>query len=727
MKKVYLMKGMAAMALGLVVASCNKTDVFNPYAEQEAKQQEFTANFQKSVMDGKTIDPNQTWSTSTMANITVNLNLDYGETYDVLVFTADPVANKNISFIGKTQMKSGESKTISVARPSDVHNLYVAVYDKTGYMMTMPVYVKDNAASANFGTTSAQNVARRTATTGNSYSVTAYSAPDLSEYNQGTTITDEVNSNTNIPATANYFKIDQDWTGVFAPIAAASTSIDHPMSIYVTAKWTINGDQRINGGCIVIVGDGGEIVINEGANLSTNDDHNYSGMIYVLPGGKITGKGLLAFHNATEGLKTTYSYNGGTINVGTINLNGGTLYNANGATVQATDIQGGAANSKLINQGKAVFTNAGDINNMGNSAYAGLQWENACQLIVTNTLTIANNSKLDQGGYIECGNLVLNGADATDGTRIYMGPSSFINIAGDIKTNNLGIEAPTTGEYAFVQFKTNSFGNYGNNKNTYFYGHLQFVYPAGATIQNRFKEAWACNAVNQSWGYTNFSEEEAKVLTSNTTKDKIEASDCSKGTTGPGTEIIPSTPSYIYFAFEDLGTTDDFDFNDVVIRVSTPVEGISTVELCAAGGTMPTYVLYDGAILGNGEEVHAKFGVSTSTMVNTLGAEGSTTDDEFKTLGTINVAGTADLTTLPFSISVNNNNGQSTLVSVGNFNGKAPLYITASGDENGRWFWPTGRTNIADAFETFADWAADATSNTDWYKNATSGKVFVWE
>ena len=58
MKMNYLMKGMAVMALGLVAVSCNKMDSFNPYAEQEIKQEEFTNNFQTEVLNGKSVDAN---------------------------------------------------------------------------------------------------------------------------------------------------------------------------------------------------------------------------------------------------------------------------------------------------------------------------------------------------------------------------------------------------------------------------------------------------------------------------------------------------------------------------------------------------------------------------------------------------------------------------------------------------------------------------------------------
>lgn len=61
---------------------------------------------------------------------------------------------------------------------------------------------------------------------------------------------------------------------------------------------------------------------------------------------------------------------------------------------------------------------------------------------------------------------------------------------------------------------------------------------------------------------------------------------------------------------EDLGASDDFDFNDVVFDVAL-LSDATVITLRAAGGTLPLYI-------GNHEyEVHKLFGVPTSTMVNT--------------------------------------------------------------------------------------------------------------
>lgn len=64
---------------------------------------------------------------------------------------------------------------------------------------------------------------------------------------------------------------------------------------------------------------------------------------------------------------------------------------------------------------------------------------------------------------------------------------------------------------------------------------------------------------------------------------------------------------------EDLGDTDDFDFNDVVFDVSVQRSWLK-IYLQAAGGTLPVELYYNGERIC---EVHEAFGVPTTTMVNT--------------------------------------------------------------------------------------------------------------
>lgn len=175
--------------------------------------------------------------------------------------------------------------------------------------------------------------------------------------------------------------------------------------------------------------------------------------------------------------------------------------------------------------------------------------------------------------------------------------------------------------------------------------------------------------------------------------------------------------------FEDLGDTDDFDFNDVVLGVKhlkkgqifsdgTKVITSSALEvyLCAAGGMLPASVQYDGKTICN--EVHQAFGVSTGTMVNTTGL----TKDYVSLAHIENVDPNFSLTNdaNKFSIVVNGKTNVSFPQK-----GAVPQAICVMGT----WAWPTERTSIADAYTGFTDWVANQSANPDWYKTPNAGKV----
>ena len=76
------------------------------------------------------------------------------------------------------------------------------------------------------------------------------------------------------------------------------------------------------------------------------------------------------------------------------------------------------------------------------------------------------------------------------------------------------------------------------------------------------------------------------------------------------------TPKGQRIMCEDLGTTADFDFNDIVVDVYNDYSGYpggwggaTIVTVRAAGGTLPATVA--------GKDIHELFGVSTKDMVNT--------------------------------------------------------------------------------------------------------------
>lgn len=165
-------------------------------------------------------------------------------------------------------------------------------------------------------------------------------------------------------------------------------------------------------------------------------------------------------------------------------------------------------------------------------------------------------------------------------------------------------------------------------------------------------------------------------------------------------------------ACEDLGNTDDFDFNDVVFSVKYAA-GSSTafVTPLAAGGTLPANICYNGQVIG--QEVHEWFGVSTSTMVNTTSRRGHAA----KTVE-LNVADGFTMTNNMGGFTIDVNNGTTTVAAPAA--GAAPQMILVS-DAN--WAWPYERVSIVSAYSQFKDWSENASSNADWYATPTGKTV----
>lgn len=180
-------------------------------------------------------------------------------------------------------------------------------------------------------------------------------------------------------------------------------------------------------------------------------------------------------------------------------------------------------------------------------------------------------------------------------------------------------------------------------------------------------------------------------------------------------------------AYEDLGSTDDFDFNDVVLRVSKTTtetydnrgtlvntESTITAQLCAAGGTLPTHVYYGSEDLG---EVHSLFGVSTATMVNTGNAsadivtliEKRAVDNDF----------TISDYARQFSIVVSGDTERT--LTLPSETGTAPQAICIPT----AWKWPTERTNISDAYAEFGAWGANYTTSKSWYVTPSDESLVV--
>ena len=178
----------------------------------------------------------------------------------------------------------------------------------------------------------------------------------------------------------------------------------------------------------------------------------------------------------------------------------------------------------------------------------------------------------------------------------------------------------------------------------------------------------------------------------------------------------PQSESWI-IACEDLGNTDDIDFNDVVFSVShTAGETTAKVTPLAAGGVLPSNIYHGGNNLGeihnliNGAQPNANANGQYS-MLNTgsKGTPGSAI--------TITVPADYSVTNHGFTVKVKDQNESIVLESAEI--GTAPQMLVLPGE----WAWPTERTPIGTAFPMFVDWSKAANTAIDWYKSPVEGKV----
>ena len=674
-------KYVVALLVFLVATSCR---------ESTNSTQERTEGFKALVMGGKDIDLNQTWSTATNTSVNVTVNLQADEQYNVYIYQNHPASSSSAAHLGMATLNSGESRTIYVAKPIDASQLYAACYDSQNHVICLPVTNGKVTFSGNITTSTGVP----TNTTGNNWSVPYQATPDVSKYTSEP-LTEVTDLDPNLPTDAEArVKISQTYSG-FIPFLTSHTN----MSVYVTSTWTLTFDQRLNSGNVIVVGNGGKIVIPKGFKLSTSPlgDGSTSGRIYVLPGGEISGQGTVEFSSESD-----FNYIAGTVATDEIDVASGTLYNNGtiGSSASGTKLAGTSTTSTpatFINLGTTNFSDADGTN---------LTIMNAGYMIGSGNLTLAHNARMDDYSTLSCGSLTLQG----DGNAtLYMGNGAYLNCKGNISVSNYGVWGPSGSKYkANARLRVGGCGSCkatSGNANDYLLDHVQVEVPIGAT---------GLDLLSPWVNGTDAGIEEARQ----TCFYVIE-----------GTVEKPSE-NYLYYCFEapDGYAVKDYDYNDVVLTVTMPYEdknGViaSYVDVIAVGTTLETYVYLNGEQLG--EEVHAAMGVATKETCNTNSVTKSS-----RRLGMITFSSNdVNINHLNFTLKITSNNGSSSTQSqpaAGTDN--APLFIMVNGDQQGKWRWIKEGCNIGLAYPQFIVWAANAQTALDWYhsSNASSHQVVSW-
>lgn len=734
MMKISRIKVLAAVAICLTAASCSE--------ESNDIEQELRDNFKALVMGGREVDSLQDWSTA--SGLDVKIAVDYGNTsvYKVYILPSPALYDSEAAYLGMAQVRSGESKTITISRPANNALLYAACYDSDGHAVCKPFAAKASGTEVVFSGRIPQSaVSSNSSSTGDRWSIPKLEFPDVSDYTTGpfvdvSTLMGEPEGNDRLR-----LSVSNDYTG-YLP----SLGIRGNMSVYVTGTWTLSFNQRVSNGNAIVVGSGGRIIIPKGMKLSASPLGNGgTGYIYVQPGGEITGEGAVEYATGSG----TYCYNAGIISASEIRINGCSFYNS-GILGRVTSTSSSViclandegSEGEFINQGGAWLSELKGDN---------LSLQNATYLNVSNQMTLSASSSLADGSYTYTPSLVLNGS--SEGRRvIYMGNGAILE-TDTISIDNFGVWGPDgehfTANAVLKVDHCNACATTEGVAESYLLDHVELVLPTTFPVSYAPDHLTANNLLLYSW----MNACEARLINDNNyrwtlvgNKDALvwneSISDCGCGDASRQTctyGISPTVSSTylkkevsavpvsnaVYYGFETIeGTLKDYDYNDVVLRVTVPVDRgdgtyVSNVQVMCVGNTIKTNVLYNGEPFG--DEVHSVIGVQETKTANV----NSTITRVFAKLGEITFSsGKVRIDQLRFSLKTIDSDGNISILETG----ETPLYIVINGVSDRRWFWPAEGINIGVAYPHFSMWASDMHTNLNWYSpdNAVSVKVVNW-
>ena len=513
------------------------------------------------------------------------------------------------------------------------------------------------------------------------------------------------------------FKITGTWN---KGIGVLGSEPPYSRTVYVSGKWTIPADgQTVGGGAVIVIVEGGEIVIPEGATMNFVNQARL-----VNAGGTISGGGTI---NVTNGNNPgEEGYNSGTISVGKFNQNFGTFFNYGTFANYATELNGGAGTSTFVNHGHMYIKGAPK-----GSSSANMQIKNACWFEASGEVAcklIENGS----GSYFKAAALDLSCSEGGEGIGTYIAAdeNSSMVITGAVKLNSTLIYGPNGDNSSYLEFDNINFINVGERYPVN--GNLN-IYVGGFTGENgdaeRFENAWNLNMAAGSGAQM-----VAKAAFNTAPTDP---SDCSPGFTPNIPEIIWEDLKVYTYAFEDQTVGSDYDMNDVVLKVNYHVKNTNAetgeveydktkldVLLVALGATYEITAKIGEEDLFEGKELHVAMGKSKGIMINTAGTGGNSISGITPAKCTVAVPPTTtwngEFESLPVSIHVSTTGKDYVFPN----NDAYPHAVMIPVD----WRWPTERTRVTEAYPKFVNWAtstADPRADSDWYNSPDLSKTMT--
>lgn len=789
-KKIHFSGIIPMLALGMtfVLSACeDNKDLYNPERVQEEAKKAFPV---------KDIDPNQTWETSAVCNASVSVNEKDGETYTIKVYTSNPynVNSSDVFLLAKTTVANGKTANFKFDIPAALQYVYVMKVNSEGYSSAVPVAVTDGSMNVTFGgeSTETRMATTRGATTrANIWSPSVPSLTDTEIFPQEAPTAEKYTGQWEIEGGSDY-------------IVASATQINcnHAANFYITENTELSSLYfgGSNNPSKIFILDGAtltvnaltvemnlQISVNKGATLKCGSINLSNASCVVYNAGTIEVAGTYydsradgAFYNLgtfefTEAnLSNPNFYNAGTITATKINNNNSTNFiNAptgkviltdkfsceNGASIAVNEgnitagsfgISGGSFYNEStgtvkikglseLNTDNTIWNNAGyfETDNMKQVSGGGF-WINSCKLYVNKVLTIGTSSAtfiMDADSYTECQDLDI------DMSRIQMRSGSFFNVKGTAylgyNTNENGFVA--TGDKALLKIETAKPRPESGTGYMQKYSGKLYIACSNHLIP---EDKYICENSAVITGADN-ADITIEVTTCTPVGYEGTADEDKDGDDDDDDDSDDKYPLLSYaYAFEDMTkeALTDYDFNDVVLYVTTPYkkggQNVVDVTLKAAGASKQLTVFFKDLysetapvaqnIFGEkGGEVHTVFGVEPGTLINT----GIPADTEAKTETKESVTVTVKVSD-GFSITEHGDfyivDEKGKEVHIPNFTpgfkkGNVPYAIRVASTT---WKWAKERVSITEAYKGFEEWAQDAMKEPTWYDSPVSGNVY---
>ena len=748
--KEYLMKGVSLFAISVMLVGCSHDAWFQTNNRVKQMEEEYSSNFKTIVLGGQDVDARQTWNTAVSTQIT----LTSAKTGTLKIYATDPAQGTSVAALYTGSISKGETKTFTVARPQNATTLYATILDEKNYMIdNMAFDASESEVTTAFYTTPANasqmKVARRAIKSVFNFTEKA-PAPAESDYAESVPSGVTYQGDLTDPWGGNqlyHFVIPNNtlWVDANANSKSGMSYDRYTYTVYVCGN-IVSTDLYLTANSTLYLTKGSKLTL-------PGNDYSFGQSnvkIYIANGAELVCNGTLQISNSKL-------YNNGTVTASKIDIaNTGIIYNSakgmlningeiqvsnnnsvlvNDGTIEATRLHT-AGSSHVQNNGTMTINGNTDIDSNNNTWVNNGHYTtnyfyytagsndviNNCHLTV-NELFKINLGDTDENGFQmdSDGSVVTKNFEAAGPSFIFMGAQSLFEVTEtatmNITKDTYGIYGPKTGDYAVFHAKkivsgaAENQGFVANYFRNLIVAYDESHFPQGYSDKDAQQQANG-EVGNQPYYHVG---DGAIVEGTEIIDYTIEKSQCNPGFQGGG-KAKEELKQYIYFAFEDLGTSDDFDFNDVVVRVSVPdANNQSTVELCAIGGTLQQKVFCGNDQIG--EEVHnyGEFGANTKVVVGVPIAE----------LGKVNVDEGTSVADLDIKIQVTRKDGQVETIG-GPSPGDTPFRVTVTGDDQGKWFWTRERTNISDAYTQFGQWGANMDSKPDWYKSYLKSKIVKW-